>query len=153
MDNKINMMQIKNIPPKHVNTMGLCREIKRNKIIDSEKKPPKNIPSKHVNAKGSVGRRKKSGYHVMMMQTEHINIRSKHVNAKGSVGGRKRSGYHVMMMQTEHTNIRSKHVNPRVQLKEEKQMDNKINQTKETYHLNMSMARVQLEEEREVDLT
>ena len=49
----------------------------------------KNIPPKHVNTKGSVGGRKRSGYHVMMMQTEHTNIPPKHVNAKGSVGGRK----------------------------------------------------------------
>ena len=34
----------------------------------------------------------RSGYHVMMMQTEHTNIPAKHVNGKGSVGGRKRSG-------------------------------------------------------------
>ena len=40
----------------------------------------KNIPSKHVNAKGSVRGRKRSGYQVMMMQTEHANIPSKHVN-------------------------------------------------------------------------
>ena len=32
-----------------------------------------NIPAKHVNAKGSVGGRKRSGYHVIMMQTEHTN--------------------------------------------------------------------------------
>ena len=71
----------------------------------------KNIPTKHVNDKGSVGGRKRSGYHVMMMQTEHINIPPKHVNAKGSVRGRKRSGYHVMMMQTK--NIPAKYVNAR----------------------------------------
>ena len=53
----------------------------------------------------------------MMMQPEHTNIPSKHVNAKGSVGGRKRSGYILMMM-----NI-------------------------QTYPLNMSMPRVQSEEE------
>ena len=29
-----------------------------------------NIPPKHINTKGSVGGRKRSGYHVMMMQTE-----------------------------------------------------------------------------------
>ena len=52
-----------------------------------------NIPPKHVNVKGSVGGRKRSGYHVMMMQTEQTNIPTTHVNAKGSVGGRKRSGY------------------------------------------------------------
>ena len=46
----------------------------------------KNIPPKHVNAKGSVGGRKRSGYHEMMMQTEHTNIPPKHVNSKGSVG-------------------------------------------------------------------
>ena len=63
-----------------------------------------NILAKHVNAKGSVGGRKRSGYHEMMMQAEHTNIPAKHVNAKGSVGGRKRSVYHnnIMMMQTEH---------------------------------------------------
>ena len=58
----------------------------------------------------------------MMMKAEHTNIPPKHVNARGSVGGRMRSGYHVMMM-----NI-------------------------QTYQLNMSMPRVQLEEEREVDI-
>ena len=60
-----------------------------------------NIPSKQVNAKGSVGGRKRSGYHVMIMQTK--NIPAKHVNAKGSVGGRKRSGYHVLMRTYKHT--------------------------------------------------
>ena len=75
-----------------------------------------------MNAKGSVEGRKRSGYHVMMMQTEHTNIPPKHVNARGSVRGTKRSRYHEMMMQTEHL----------------------------TYLLNMSMPRVQLEVEREV---
>ena len=48
-----------------------------------------NIPPKHVNGKGSVGRRMRSGYHVMVMQTEHANIPAKYVNGKGSVGRRK----------------------------------------------------------------
>ena len=58
-----------------------------------------------------------------MMQTEHTMLPPKHVNGKGSVGGRKRSGYHVMMMKAEHTNTPPKHVNARVQLEEEREVD------------------------------
>ena len=108
-----------------------------------------NIPPKHVNAKGSVGGRKRSGYHVMMMQTK--NIPPKHVNTKGSVGGRKRSGYHVMIMQTK--NIPSKHVNAKGSVGGRKRSGYHVMMMNiQTYPLNMSMPRVHLEKEREVDI-
>ena len=75
-----------------------------------------NTPPKHVNAKGSVGGRKRSGYHEMMMQTEHTNIPPKHVNAK--VQSEEEREVDIIMI--EHTNIPSKHVN---QLEEEREVD------------------------------
>ena len=105
-----------------------------------------NIPPKHVNAKGSVGGRKRSGSHVMMKQTQHTNIPAKHDNAKCLVGGRKRSRLSGMMMQT---NIPPKHVNATGSRSGIKIIDNG---RKKTYHLNMSMPRVRLEEETKVDI-